>query len=137
RANLRAAIPLARLLHEICDEIGLPSFPKTSGQSGMHVFVSLGVGTTPAASRTLADLLGRMLVEAHPKLATMERVVTRRGERSYVDTVQTGASRTIVAPWSVRATTGARVSTPLTWDEVTEDLDPGRYTIRTVLDRVR
>ena len=102
------------------------------------MFVSLGAGTTPAASRTLADLLGRMLTEAHPSIATMERTVSRRGlGKVYVDTGQTGASRTIVAPWSVRATPGARVSTPLAWDEVRPDLDPGRFTIRTVLDRVR
>jgi len=137
-SSLHHAVVLALLLREICEELGLPAYPKTSGQSGLHVFVSLGFGTTPAASRTLADLLGRLLTEAHPAIATMERVVARRGAgKVYVDTLQTGASRTIVAPWSVRATPGARVSTPLAWDEVTEDLDPARFTIRTVLARVR
>lgn len=136
RASLRAAIPLALLLRSICDRIGLPSYPKTSGQSGLHVFVGLGRGTSPVAARTLADLLGRMLCEAHPDVATMERVVAKRGARVYVDTGQTGASRTIVAPLSVRATAGARVSTPLTWDEVVPELDPGAFTIRTVPERL-
>ena len=100
------------------------------------MFVGLGRGTSPLAARTLADLLGRMLCEAHPDVATMERVVAKRGARVYVDTGQTGASRTIVAPLSVRATAGARVSTPLTWDEVAPDLDPGAFTIRTVPARL-
>lgn len=136
RSSLRAAIPLAHLLRAVCDEIGLPSFPKTSGQTGLHVFVALGPGTSPSAARTLADLLGRILVEAHPDAATMERVVAKRGARVYVDTGQTGPSRTIVAPLSVRATAGARVSTTLTWDEVVPDLDPSVFTIRTVPDRL-
>ena len=66
----------------------------------------------------------------------MERIVSKRGPRVYVDTGQTGASRTIVAPYSVRATAGARVSTPLSWDEVNFELDPSRYTIQSVPERV-
>lgn len=136
RSSLRAAIPLAHLVRTLCDRIGLPSHPKTSGQTGLHVFVGLGRGTSPVAARTLADLLGRLVCDAHPDVATMERVVAKRGARVYVDTGQTGPSRTIVAPYSVRATPGARVSTPLTWDEVTPELDPGAFTIRTVPERL-
>lgn len=142
-SSLREAIVLAHTLKGILDEVGLVGFPKTSGQSGLHVFVPLlppdaapGAGVTPEASRMLADLLGRLIVDRHPTTATMERSVPRRGPRVYVDTGQTGPSRTIVAPYSVRATKGARVSTPLTWDEVVPDLDPGAFTIRTVPARV-
>lgn len=134
--DLRTAIPLAHALRELCASLGLVGFPKTSGQTGLHVFVPLGRGVTPEAARTLADLLGTVLVEHHPKIATMERIVKKRGAKVYVDTGQTGASRTIVAPYSVRATRGARVSTPLVWDEVVPDLDPARFTIKTVLARV-
>jgi bifunctional non-homologous end joining protein LigD len=91
---------------------------------------------TPTAARTLGDLFGRLIVDRHPELATMERVVNRRGTKVYVDTGQTGPSRTIVAPYSVRATRGARVSTPLTWAELEAGVDPGAFTIRTVVDRV-
>jgi len=61
----------------------------------------------------------------------MERVVKRRGPKVYVDTGQTGQTRAIVAPYSVRAVKGARVSTPLEWSEVTAKLDPARFTIKT------
>jgi bifunctional non-homologous end joining protein LigD len=135
--SLRAAVDQAHTLREILGKVGLVGFPKTSGQTGLHVFVPLGDSVTPTAARTLADLLGRLVVERHPDTATMERVVAKRGKRVLVDTGQTGPSRTIVAPFSVRATKGARVSTPLSWDEVVPDLDPGRFTIRTVPERVQ
>jgi bifunctional non-homologous end joining protein LigD len=135
--GLPAAIEQAHTLREILASVGLTGFPKTSGQTGLHVFVPLGPGVSPTAARTLADLLGRMLVERHPTTATMERVVQRRGAKVYVDTGQTGPSRTIVAPYSVRATPGARVSAPLAWEELTENLDPAQYTIRTVPRRIQ
>ena len=62
----------------------------------------------------------------------MERIVKKRGDKVYVDTGQTGPTRTIAAPYSVRAQPGATVSTPLAWDEVTPALDPKRFTLRTV-----
>ncbi len=135
-STLRVAIDLAHTLRGLLEEVGLTGFPKTSGQTGLHVHVPMGLGVTPTAARTFADLLGRLIVDRHPKDATMERTVGKRGSKVYVDTGQTGPSRTIVAPYSVRATRGARVATPLSWDEVVPALDPGAFTIRTVPARV-
>jgi bifunctional non-homologous end joining protein LigD len=129
-------ITLARTLRGMLDTIGLVGFPKTSGQSGLHVFVPLGPGNSYETARTLADLLGHLLAARHPDIATMERMKVNRGPRVYVDTGQTGPSRTIVAPYAVRAKPGATVSTPLEWDEVTETLDPRAFDIRSVLARV-
>ena len=136
QSSLAHAVTLARTLHRILEEIGLSSYPKTSGQSGLHVLVPLGRGQTFDTARALADLLGRLLVDAHPDIATMDRVVNRRGEKVYVDTGQTGTSRAIVAPYSVRAVPGATVSTPLAWSEVTPKLDPRQFTIQTVPERI-
>jgi bifunctional non-homologous end joining protein LigD len=135
-STLENAVLLAHTLREILEQLGLVGFPKTSGQSGLHVFVPLGPGVAPEAARVLTDLLGRLIVDAHPTLATVERVVARRGAKVYVDTGQTGPSRTIVAPYSVRATKGARVSTPLRWSEVVPSLDPAQFTITNVPARV-
>jgi bifunctional non-homologous end joining protein LigD len=135
-SSLRVAIDLAHTLRGLLDQVGLTGFPKTSGQSGLHVHVPMGAGVTPTAARTFADLLGRLIVDRHPNDATMERAVGKRGAKVYVDTGQTGPSRTIVAPYSVRATRGARVATPLGWEEVVPELDPGAFTIRTVPARV-
>ncbi len=138
QSTLAHAVTLARTLRELLDAIGLPGFPKTSGQSGLHVLVPLGDGAhTFDTARSLADVLGRLLVERHPDIATMERVVSKRGARVYVDTGQTGASRAIAAPYSVRAVARATVSTPLSWDEaLSGDLDPAAFDLRTVPDRI-
>lgn len=136
QSELRHAITLAMRLHEHLDALGLPSFPKTSGQSGLHVLVPLGAGQSFTTARALADLLGKLLVEEFPDLATMERIVAKRGPRVYVDTGQTGPTRAIVSPYSVRAVPGATVSTPLAWDEVTHDLEPRIFTMKTVPARV-
>jgi bifunctional non-homologous end joining protein LigD len=136
QSSLANAITLARRLHEHLEAMGLPSFPKTSGQSGLHVLVPLGDGQSFTTARALADLLGKLLVEEFPDIATMERIVARRGPRVYVDTGQTGQTRAIVAPYSVRAVPGATVSTPLAWDEVDHALDPRAFTLKTVPARV-
>ncbi|MDB4937480.1 MAG: ATP-dependent ligase [Labilithrix sp.] len=136
QSELKHAITLAMRLHQHLDAIRLPSFAKTSGQSGLHVLVPLGKGQSFATARALADLLGKLLVEEFPDIATMERIVARRGPRVYVDTGQTGQTRAIVAPYSVRAVAGATVSTPLAWDEVDYDLEPRRFTMKTVPARV-
>jgi bifunctional non-homologous end joining protein LigD len=136
QSDLRNAVTLARTLRGLLEEIGLVGYPKTSGQTGLHVLVPLGPNQSFETARALADLLGRLLVEQHPDIATMDRMVSRRGERVYVDTGQTGTSRAIVAPYSVRAVPGATVSTPLSWDEVTPDLDPRAFTIKTVPARL-
>lgn len=136
QSELRHAVTLATTLRMLLEEIGLPGYPKTSGQTGLHVLCPLGPGQSWDTARALAELLGRLLVERHPDLATMDRVIERRGAKVYVDTGQTGPSRAIVAPWSVRAVPAATVSTPLAWSEVVPDLDPRAFTLRTVPARV-
>ncbi len=131
-ASLRAAVALARELHDLLDAIGLVGYPKTSGQTGLHVLVPLGEGHGYDTARALVELLGRLLVHRRPDLATMERLPAKRGPRVYVDTVQTGPTRTLVAPYSLRAVPEATVSMPLTWDEVRDDLDPKAYSLATV-----
>ncbi len=133
---LRDGVVLALSLKELLEELGFVGYPKTSGQTGLHVFVPLGPGVPWDAAKLLVELIGRLLVMRHHELATMERRVSARGGKVYVDTGQTGRSRTIVAPYSVRAYPGARVSTPLTWDEVHLALDPSRFDVFTVPSRV-
>jgi bifunctional non-homologous end joining protein LigD len=126
------AVRLGLTLREVLDDVGLPGYPKTSGQRGLHVLVPLGSGIPFDAAKLLVELLGRIVTSRHPQIATMERKVDKRGDRVYVDTGQTGTSRTIVAPYSVRAHPGATVSTPLAWEELHAGLDPSRFTIVSV-----
>jgi bifunctional non-homologous end joining protein LigD len=130
-------VRLTLAVKEILDEVGLTGFVKTSGQVGIHVFVPLGPGVAFEIAKSLADLLGRLLQMRHPDVSTMERHVESRKGRLYIDTGQTGRSRTIVAPYSVRAYPGATVSTPLTWDEVHLALNPRELTLFSVPERAR
>lgn len=130
------AVLMALSLREILDDLGLVGFPKTSGQRGLHVLVPLGPGVPFESAKILCELLGRVLVGRHSNISTMERRIEKRGDKLYVDTGQTGRSRTIVAPYSVRAIAGARVSAPLRWEELHLALDPSVFTILTVPERV-
>lgn len=132
----RLAATLALGLRELLDEVGFVGYPKTSGQKGLHVLVPVGPGVPFAATKVLAELFGRLLEAMHPQISTMERRVSQRGGRVYIDTGQTGRSRTIVAPYSVRAHPGATVSTPLYWEELHASLDPRRFNIVSVPTRI-
>lgn len=136
RSSLKNGVILAQTLHDILDSLGLAGFAKTSGQDGLHVLIPLGPGVTFETAQALNVLLGRLVTEKHPDLATLELRVDKRGAKVFVDIGQTGRRRTIVAPYSVRAYPGGRVSTPLTWDEVNDQLDPGLFTLQTVPERV-
>jgi len=130
------AVEIALTLREILVDAGLTGFPKTSGQGGVHLLVPLGAGVPFAAAKLLVELLGGLATARHAEFATMERRIDQRGGRLYVDTGQTGPSRTIVGPYSVRAHPGATVSTPLFWEELSGALDPKRFTLSNVRDRV-
>jgi bifunctional non-homologous end joining protein LigD len=128
-------VAVALAIRRICDDMELPTFVKTSGSTGLHVLVPLGGTCSYAESRSLAELISRVVVRELPKIATMVRAVSSRGGRVYLDFLQNGHGRLLVSPFSVRPLPGATVSTPLKWSEVTSKLDPSRFTIRTVPER--
>jgi bifunctional non-homologous end joining protein LigD len=108
---------------------------KTSGSDGIHVLVPISRRHTYADTRRFAEVVAGALTRAHPKLVTTEwSKAKRRGV--LVDANQNGEGKTIASVYSVRPHDGAPVSTPLRWDEVTPDLDPGDFTMEVVLDRI-
>ncbi|HWA56212.1 MAG TPA: non-homologous end-joining DNA ligase [Gemmatimonadales bacterium] len=129
-------ITVAQVLHEICEDIGLPNFVKTTGKTGLHILLPLGRQCTYEQSRVLGELLARLVIRRLPKITTITRQVERRGVKVYLDYLQNRFGQTIVAPYSVRPLPGATVSMPLLWDEVNETLDPKNYTIRNALERL-
>ncbi len=129
-------VRIARTLHDICGKIGLPSFAKTSGSSGIHVLVPLGRRLTYEQSRTLGQLLGRVAAAEHPDIATLTRNPERREGKVYVDFVQNGHGRLLAAPFTVRPLPGATVSAPLKWSEVTKKLKIADHTIANLPKRM-
>jgi bifunctional non-homologous end joining protein LigD len=130
-------IEVAHHVKALLDALGLQSYPKTSGKRGIHVFVPIAPGPTHDQATGFAEQVARAVVKVLPKIATVERMKDKRGGKLYVDYGQNGEGRTVVAPYTIRARDGAVVSTPVTWDEVTDDLDPTQFTLRTVPDRVK
>jgi bifunctional non-homologous end joining protein LigD len=133
---LHVGVKLALSLRDLLAELELTGYPKTSGQTGLHVLIPMGPNVTFDTAKALVELIGRLLQLRHADISTMERRVSERRGRVYIDTGQTGRSRTIVAPYSVRAYRGASVSTPLFWEEVHMALDPRQLTMFTVPTRV-
>jgi bifunctional non-homologous end joining protein LigD len=125
-------VQLARAVRGLCDDLGLPSYAKTTGQKGLHVLVPLGGQLTHEQARTLGELLARAVEAEHPDISTTARAIPARGGRVYLDYLQNGYGKTIAAPYTVRPRPGAPVSTPLRWSEVNARLDPSRFTIRNV-----
>src|SRR5437016_8092207 len=130
-------VTVAKAVHALCDDIGLPTGIKTSGSTGLHVLIPLGRQVTYEQSRTLGGLLARVIAAELPEIATVPRQVQKRGGKVYLDYVQNGHGRLLVAPFSVRPLPGAPVSMPLKWSEVTPKLDIKKFTIKTAPARMK
>ncbi len=129
-------VEVTLILKDALDALGLESFPKTSGGKGMHVLVPIERRSTYEDTRSFAEIVAGAIARSHPRLATTEWSKARR-RGVLIDANQNGEGKTIASAYSVRPRPGAPVSTPLTWDEVNEDLNPALYTMPVVLERVR
>jgi len=135
-APFEDVVTIALAIRALCDEMEVECFVKTSGATGLHVLVPLGNQLTYEQSRSLAELMAKVIVAELPDIATTTRAVGRRGGRVYIDYLQNGHGRLLVGPLSVRPRPGATVSTPLRWSEVNPKLDRWRFTIKTVPQRL-
>jgi bifunctional non-homologous end joining protein LigD len=136
RANFARVIQVARWAKEVIDAFGLNAGIKTSGSTGLHIYLPLPPKTPNEAATLVAQMIATKVADAHPKEATIERFVKARGAATvYVDYLQNIQGKTVAGAYSVRAKPGATVSTPLRWAELTEDLDPRNFTLANAADR--
>jgi bifunctional non-homologous end joining protein LigD len=129
-------VRVAKKIHTICRKNGVESFVKTSGGKGLHILIPLGASYTFEQSRLLAELLARLTVASVPQLATTKRQLDQRSGKIYIDYLQNGYGKLLVAPYSLRPFEGAPVSTPLCWEELEDGLDPLQFNIETLPDRM-
>jgi bifunctional non-homologous end joining protein LigD len=132
-------LDVARWIRDELEGLGVFALPKTSGASGLHIYIPLAPGTPYESGLLFCQLVGTLVAEKHPKAATVERSVKSRGMRVYVDCLQNIEGKTLASAYSARASDYAGVSTPLTWKEVDDDIRREDFTIRTVparLDKV-
>ena len=129
------AIRVAHLIREELERLELESYVKTSGADGIHVLVPIARRATYEQTYAFAERVARGLEERHPGLVTTEWLKRKR-EGVLVDHRQNARGKTIASVYSVRPKPGAPVSTPLRWDELTEDVTPRRFGMREALERV-
>ena len=130
-------IKLALAIRDLAEELELPAFAKTSGASGLHVLIPLQGKLTHEQSKTLGELLAKVITDRYPDIATTTRVVRARQNKVYVDFMQNGHGRLIAAPFCVRATAAASVSMPLQWHEVNRGLRNDKYHIGNAVARMK
>ncbi|HEX8171763.1 MAG TPA: DNA ligase D [Thermoanaerobaculia bacterium] len=133
--GIEQAIEAAFVMRALLENLELPSVPKTSGKRGIHVLVPVKPGYTHEEVADFACSISAAVAAKVPGI-TVERSLDKRRGRLYLDCMQNGYGKTVVAPYSPRAIDGAPVSAPLKWSEVTKKLDPLKYTIRTMPNRL-
>ena len=126
---------VAGLVNVVLERLGLAGYPKTSGASGIHIYVPIEPLYSYGRVRKFVEHVGRMVASADPDAATMEWDKPRRGERVFIDHNQNVGGKTIASVYSVRPVPGAQVSTPILWDEV-DEVSPADFTIATIWDRL-
>jgi len=129
------AIEVAHLIGGLLDEVGLPGYVKTSGADGIHVLAPIQRRATFEETYAFAETASRLLEARHPGLVTTEWLKKKRSG-VLVDHRQNGWGKTIASVYSVRPKPAAPVSTPLRWDELTQEVRPRQFTMQVVLDRV-
>jgi bifunctional non-homologous end joining protein LigD len=126
------------VLREALDVLKMPSFVKTTGSKGLHVYVPIVRGPLQKDVWTFAKALAQALAERHPELITAEyRIANRPPRRVLVDYNQNAWGRTLASIYSVRPTAAAGVSTPVTWREIEKGLEIEDFTLANVPARVR
>jgi bifunctional non-homologous end joining protein LigD len=129
-------IKAAQITHELFEAIGVPSYCKTSGASGLHIYVPLGAKYTYEESKEFARAIVTVVHSQIPSFTSIERQVADRGGKMYLDFLQNRPQATIVAPYSVRPQPRATVSMPLHWEEVKTGLRISDFTIKNAMERI-
>jgi bifunctional non-homologous end joining protein LigD len=130
-------IEAARVTKEVLDALGLPSFPKTSGSTGLHIYIPLGAKYDYEASKEFARAIVKIVNAQIPRFTSIERKVSDRNGKMYLDFLQNRPQATLAGPYSLRPKPSAPVSMPLDWSEVKKGLKIQSFTIKNAIARLK
>jgi bifunctional non-homologous end joining protein LigD len=130
-AGFPEAVAAARALRDILADLGLVPFVKTSGKKGLHVVIPLASGYLFHQTRNFVHAVGALLAKDSP-LIVAELTQTKDPGKVFIDYLQNSAWKTMIAPYSLRPTGTATVSTPVSWNDLAGGIVPDDFTIRTV-----
>jgi bifunctional non-homologous end joining protein LigD len=126
----------AHAVREVLEDAGLESYCKTSGKTGLHIYVPLAARYSYDKVRAFGEIVASLVHAKLPDITSIERGVAKRKQRVYVDYLQNSFGQTLAAPYSVRPWPGVTVSCPLRWKEVNKDLNPQHFTVKTIFARL-
>lgn len=130
-------IEAALVTKEVLESMGVTGYPKTSGSTGMHIYIPLGAKYTYEQSKEFARIIAKLVHEQIPSFTSIERIVKARKGKMYIDFLQNRPQATVSAPYSVRPKPGATVSMPLEWNELKKGLKMADFTIHNAMDRIK
>lgn len=129
-------VETALKIKEVLDAANINSFCKTSGASGIHIYVPLNARYKFEESKDFALLVATIVHKQISNITSLERKPSKRKNKVYIDCYQNNFGQTLAAPYSLRPKPGATVSTPLKWDEINSNLNPNNYTIKNIFRRL-
>lgn len=136
KISFDVVVDTANVIHEILEELAIPHFCKTSGATGLHIYIPMQGKYSIEQVRQFAYLIATIAHQKLPDTTSLERLPKKRQKKVYIDYLQNEKGQTMVCAYSVRGTTHPTVSTPLLWKEVKHSLDPQQFTIRNIPKRV-
>ncbi len=135
--SFEKVIETAQVVKQVLNTLQIPSYPKTSGSTGIHIYIPLGAKYNYEQSKQLAELIANIVHEELPSFTSLVRNPQKRKDKIYIDYLQNRPIQTICAPYSVRPKPGATVSAPLHWEEVKKGLKMADFTIKNISERVK
>lgn len=135
KEDFAEVVRTALTVKEVLDELEADCYCKTSGATGLHVYIPLGAKYDYDTVKIFAELIAHEVQARLPETTSLERTIKKRGHKIYIDFLQNRKGQTLAAPYSVRPKPGATVSTPLEWGEVNSKLSPSLFTIKNVMKR--
>ena len=136
KEDFREVVQTALVVKEVLDEYGGACYCKTSGATGLHIYIPLQAKYDYDTVKIFAEMVATEVHSRLPEITSIERTISKRNHKIYIDFLQNRPGQTLAAPYSARPKNGATVSTPLEWEEVNEDLSPSQFTINNILERI-
>jgi bifunctional non-homologous end joining protein LigD len=135
--SFQDVVDAALATKSILDRAGMKSYCKTSGSSGLHVYVPLKNRYEYETVKDFAMIVASLVVDELPDTTTLERSLSKRGPKIYMDYLQNRTGQTLASVYSLRPVPAASASTPLEWKEVNHKLHPSQFHIRNMLSRIK
>src|SRR5258708_1467840 len=130
-------IEVATETHKILDKLKVPNYCKTSGATGLHIYIPLGAKYTYDQAKNFVHLLGMLVNKKFPAITSLERNPKKKQKKIYLDYLQNRKGQTLATPYSLRPKPGATVATPLEWREVKKGLTPQQFNIKNIFTRLK